>query len=161
MFKFGQRKAAQGEILSPLTGEAVPLNQVQDQVFSTEMMGKGMAIKPTVGKVVAPVTGKIQVLFPTKHAIGLTSDAGAEILIHIGIDTVELNGQHFEAFVKEGDKVKAGDTLVTFDIAAIEAAGYPTITPVIVTNSDDYSDITPLTTGAITAQQPLLNLVKK
>ncbi|WP_411681941.1 beta-glucoside-specific PTS transporter subunit IIABC [Clostridium thailandense] len=128
-------------ICSPITGEVVPLEQVSDETFAKEIMGKGIAIMPAEGRVVSPVDGKIQMIFKTKHAIGILSEDGAEILIHIGIDTVKLEGKHFTAHVKDGDIIKKGDLLVEFDKDAIIAEGYEVITPVIITNTIDYLDV--------------------
>ncbi|MDH6363661.1 PTS system beta-glucosides-specific IIC component [Enterococcus sp. PF1-24] len=128
-------------ISTPVEGKVAPLSEAKDEAFSTGALGRGVLIYPKEGKVVAPFDGTVMTLFPTKHAIGLISDNGMELLIHIGLDTVQLEGQHFESFVQQGDKVKKGDVLVTFDKAAIEAAGYSTETPVLVTNSNDYLDI--------------------
>jgi PTS system beta-glucosides-specific IIC component len=125
-------------VVSPLKGEIVSLKDVSDQVFASEAMGKGIAILPTEGKVVSPVKGVITTLFKTKHAIGITSDEGIEILIHVGIDTVQLEGQHFTTHVKQGDQINVGDLLVEFDIEKIKEAGYETITPIIVTNHNLY-----------------------
>ena len=119
----------------------MPLNKVNDETFASEMMGKGVAINPKEGKVVSPINGKVQMLFKTKHAIGLKSDEGAEILIHIGMDTVQLEGKHFTAHVKDGDTVKIGDTLVEFDKEAIKNEGYELVTPIIVTNTIDYLEV--------------------
>lgn len=130
-------------ISAPVTGKVVPLSQVNDETFAQEMMGKGIAIAPSEGKIVSPVNGKVQMIFKTKHAIGLLSEEGAEILIHIGIDTVKLDGKHFKAYVKDGDVVKKGDLLVEFDKEAIVAEGFDVITPVIIANSDDYVNILP------------------
>lgn len=104
-------------------------------------MGKGIAINPKEGKVVSPINGKVSMSFKTKHAIGLKSDDGAEILIHIGMDTVKLEGKHFTAHVKDGDTVKVGDTLVEFDMEAIKNEGYELVTPIIVTNTMDYLEV--------------------
>lgn len=104
-------------------------------------MGKGIAINPKEGKVVSPINGKVSMSFKTKHAIGLKSDDGAEILIHIGMDTVKLEGKHFTAHVKDGDTVKIGDTLVEFDMEAIKNEGYELVTPIIVTNTMDYLEV--------------------
>ena len=128
-------------ITSPIKGEVMPLEMVKDEVFSKGLLGKGVAIEPSEGKVVSPVDGVITTLFPTYHAIGITSDNGAEILIHVGMDTVQLEGKGFTPKIAQGDKVKAGQTLLEFDIAAIKKAGLPVTTPVIVTNSDKYLDI--------------------
>lgn len=121
------------QIYSPLTGRVLPLSAVPDEAFSTGAMGKGLAIMPGEGVVVAPIDGVVSSLFPTGHAIGLTSAAGTEILIHVGVNTVALKGKHFNPVIKEGDVVKQGDLLIEFDIEQIQAAGYQTITPVIVT----------------------------
>ena len=120
------------------------MSEVDDIMFSEEIIGKGAAIIPDSGRVVAPVNGKISALFKTNHAIEITSDDGAEILIHIGLETVKLGGKHFKSHVKTGDEVKAGDLLVEFDIEAIKNEGYEIITPVIVTNVDEYGDISSL-----------------
>ena len=134
-------------IFSPIEGEIKPLEKVNDGVFSEGLLGKGISIEPTVGRAVSPVNGVVSTVFDTKHAIGLTSDDGVETLIHIGIDTVKLNGEHFNAHVKPGDKVKVGDLLVEFDIEKIIEAGYPTITPIIITNTDSYEDVEVLAEG--------------
>ena len=128
-------------IASPLTGQLIDLKEVHDVTFASGLMGKGTAIIPTIGEVVAPEDGEVVSLFRTKHAIGFQTKLGAEILIHIGIDTVKLDGQHFEAHVESGQKVKKGDRLVSFDIEAIEQAGFEVTTPIIITNSDDYIDV--------------------
>lgn len=128
-------------ISSPMTGKLIDLNQVNDPTFASGLMGKGAAIIPTIGETVAPEDGEVVSLFRTKHAIGFQTQSGAEILIHIGIDTVKLDGQHFEAHVEAGQKVKKGDRLVSFDIEAIKQAGFEVTTPIIITNSDDYFDV--------------------
>ncbi|MCJ1969914.1 beta-glucoside-specific PTS transporter subunit IIABC [Lactococcus carnosus] len=128
-------------ISSPATGEVLPLSEAGDAAFSEGLLGKGAVIIPTTGEVVAPFDGIVMTLFPTKHAIGLISDKGTELLIHVGIDTVQLDGKYFEAFVKQGDVVKKGQKLVAFDIKAIEAAGFNTQIPIIVTNTQDYSKV--------------------
>lgn len=130
-------------IKSPVKGEAVPLSQVDDPTFAEEIMGKGIAIIPTEDEIFSPINGTVSLVFNTKHAIGLKTEDGAEVLIHIGLDTVKLNGEHFTTFVKSGDKVKVGDKLVEFDREAIKNKGYDIITPIIITNSSDYLDIIP------------------
>ena len=129
-------------LTSPLEGELIPLSAVKDMVFSTGAMGRGAAVRNPQGKVVAPFDGEITVFFETKHAIGLKSADGIEVLIHVGMDTVKLNGEHFEAHAAQGDKVKKGQVLLTFDPAAIREAGYDTTTPVVVTNAAEFGDIT-------------------
>ncbi len=128
-------------IVAPMAGKAIALTDVADPVFASEAMGKGMAIEPTEGKVFAPVDGTITVLAETGHAVGLLSDDGAEILLHIGIDTVELKGEPFTAHVKQMQEVKKGDLLMDVDLAAVKAAGKATTTMVIITNTDDYASV--------------------
>lgn len=127
------------QLNAPIQGTILPLSAVKDPVFASEAMGKGLAIVPTNNDLVAPADATVAAVYPSKHAIGLVTDAGAEILLHIGIDTVQLDGQHFEQFVEQGQKVKAGDKLVTFDRAAIAAAGYDTTVMMIVTNTPNYT----------------------
>ncbi|MGM1021969.1 MAG: beta-glucoside-specific PTS transporter subunit IIABC [Bacillota bacterium] len=146
------------EVFSPIEGTVVALSEVPDPAFASEAMGKGLAIEPTSGRVVAPFDGTITVAFKKKHALAVVSPKGAEILIHVGVDTVRLDGKHFTSHIKEGDQVKAGDLLLEFDVEQIRAAGYPTITPIIVTNSSDYTDILPTTQGQVRVQEPLLKL---
>ena len=126
------------KIQSPLTGQAKPLAEAADPVFAEGVMGQGVVIDPSEGELTAPVAGEISVLFPTKHAVGLVTPQGVELLIHIGMDTVNLEGQGFTAHVKQGDSVQAGDRLISFDIKQIKAAGYVIETPVIVTNQNDF-----------------------
>lgn len=145
---------------SPIAGETLPLEQVGDGTFASGLMGKGIAIKPRTGRVVSPVNGTVASLFKTHHAIGLESDEGVEVLIHVGIDTVKLDGQFFTAHIKTGDVVKRGDLLVEFDYRAIEKAGYDTTTPVIITNSEDYVDVLPTAENAVEEQSDLLTLIR-
>lgn len=125
-------------ICAPVAGEAVEIQQVSDPTFGQEILGKGIAIKPTEGRVVAPCDGTVDMMFDTGHAVSLVADFGAEILIHVGLDTVNLKGKHYHVHAKNGDKVKKGDLLMEFDPEAIKAEGYDIITPVIVCNSGDY-----------------------
>ena len=155
----GQTIIKQEAIVSPLTGVIKPLADVDDPVFSSEAMGKGIAIEPTVGKAISPVNGTIATVFPTGHAIGITSDEGAEILIHIGINTVQLEGKYFSPVVKQGDRVNKGDLLVNFDIEKIKEAGYPVTTPIIITNTDRYIDIIDTNKEAVQEKEALLTLV--
>lgn len=129
-------------LTSPVAGELIPLSEVKDPVFGSGAMGRGAAVKDPQGKVVAPFDGEITVFFETKHAIGLKSTDGVEVLIHVGMDTVKLKGEHFTAQAAQGDKVKKGQVLLTFDPAAIREAGYDTTTPVVVTNAAEFADIT-------------------
>ena len=145
-------------IVAPIEGKAVSLEEVGDGVFSEGILGKGVAIEPSVGRAVSPVNGTVSTVFDTKHAIGLTSDDGAEVLIHIGLDTVKLNGEYFKTHVKAGEKVKAGDLLVEFDIDAIKKAGYPTITPIIITNTDNYEDVDTIKKGDVKEKDKLVSV---
>ncbi|NFG60934.1 beta-glucoside-specific PTS transporter subunit IIABC [Clostridium sp. CMCC3677] len=129
------------EIASPLSGKLIPLSKVNDDVFSGELLGKGMAIVPDKGNVVSPVSGVVQTVLASKHAVAIESDNGTEILIHIGLDTVNLEGKHYESFVKSGDRVKVGDKLINFDIEEIKKLGYDMVTPIVICNSDKYLDI--------------------
>lgn len=126
-------------VLAPCAGQAVPLSEVSDPVFSGEILGKGIAIIPTVGEVHSPVNGTIETMFDTGHAVSLTADFGGEILVHVGLDTVALKGKHYTVHKKTGDTVKVGDLLIGFDIEGIKADGYDVITPIVVCNSDVYT----------------------
>ncbi len=145
-------------ISAPLEGEIRILSEIEDPVFSSEALGKGCAIEPSKGEVYAPFDGTIEQVAETKHAVGLTGDNGLEVLIHVGMDTVELNGKGYEPQVKVGDKVKKGQLLLKFDMAAISAAGYKLTTPVVVTNTDDFTSITPVATGKVTKGQDVVTV---
>ena len=145
-------------VAAPVEGIAHPLSEANDEVFSSGAMGNGAMIEPAKGRVVAPCDGEISSLFETGHALGIASDAGAEILIHIGIDTVEMKGKGFKALVKQGARVKQGQPLIDFDINTIKAAGYSTQTMVIVTNTDEYSNVVLAASGAVRPGDPLLKV---
>ena len=130
--------AESAEVVSPLTGQVKPLSQATDPVFSSGVMGQGIVIEPSQGELVSPVNGTVTVLFPTKHAVGIVSEEGVEMLMHIGMDTVSLDGKGFEAHVEQGDKVVVGQQLISFDMDVIKEAGLVTETPVIITNQDDF-----------------------
>lgn len=147
-----------GAVYSPLKGEAIPLKEVKDETFAGEVLGQGIAIIPEKGVAVSPVNGKVETLFDTKHAIGITADDGTELLIHIGINTVELGGKHYTAFVSEGDEIKIGQKLIEFDIEEIKKAGYDITTPVIVTNSFDYENILPEKKGNVEYGEKILTV---
>lgn len=138
-------QVAENDILSPMSGTVLAMDQVPDSTFASGLLGDGAAIIPLTGKVIAPFHGEVASLFQTRHAIGLLSDSGIEMLIHIGIDTVKLDGQFFTAHVKVGDKIKPGDLLIEFDRQAILDAGYDLATPVIISNSDEYRAVTRMT----------------
>ncbi len=143
---------------SPIVGEVVSLSEVNDPVFSSGVMGQGIAVKPSKGVVYAPADAEIAIAFPTGHAYGLKTDNGAEILIHVGIDTVSLNGKGFEAKVSQGDRVRAGDIIGTFDSEVIAANGLDDTTMVIITNTMDYAEVTPIATGSVTNKTRVLEL---
>lgn len=143
---------------SPIVGEVVALSEVNDPVFSSGVMGQGIAVKPSKGVVYAPADAEIEIAFPTGHAYGLKTDNGAEILIHVGIDTVSLNGKGFEAKVSQGDRVRAGDIIGTFDSEVIVANGLDDTTMVIITNTMDYAEVTPIATGSVTNKTRVLEL---
>ena len=150
---------AAGVLASPMTGTAKAMSDAPDAVFASLAMGNGAVVEPVAGEVYSPVTGTVTMLFDTQHAIGLAADDGTEVLIHIGVDTVELAGKPFTAHVAAGDSVKAGDLLITADLDAIKAAGKPTATMVIVTNTDDYASVTP-EVGAVSAGEKLVTVSK-
>ncbi|MCA1020808.1 PTS glucose transporter subunit IIA [Halobacillus litoralis] len=141
MFKklFG-KKNEEEQLTAPVSGKVVALDEVDDPVFSQRMMGDGVAIEPADGKVVSPVSGEIVQLFPTNHAVGIKTKSGVEVLVHIGLETVSMEGEGFEGHVKAGDQVKAGDHLITFDMDLVKEKAKSTITPVIITNYDDIVD---------------------
>ena len=141
-----------------LTGTVVPLAEVKDEAFASGALGDGIAIEPAVGELVAPADGEISSTFDTHHAVGMTTVDGAELLMHIGIDTVKLGGKHFTYLVNEGDKVRKGQPLIRFDIEAIKAEGYPVTTPLIVCNTDEYAAVTPKASGTVKQGDALLEL---
>ena len=136
-----QESAKQEIIASPLTGELVAQDDIADEVFASGAMGKAIAVNPTVGTVCAPANATVTTIFPTGHAIGLTTEAGTEILIHIGIDTVQLDGEGYDILVEQGDKVTPGQPLIKFDIEKIKSKGYDVVTPIVVTNTNEYADV--------------------
>lgn len=149
--------AAQPRTLyAPLTGTVIPLEEVPDETFSAGILGQGLAIQPDDPTVYAPFDGTVIQTVDSKHAVGLRSADGMEVLIHVGIDTVDMNGQGFTLYCKEGDAVKRGQRLLNFDPEAVKAAGHPTVTVVIVTNSDDYKAVNTLKTGPVAAMDPVL-----
>lgn len=146
------------ELVSPLDGELLPLSEVKDEVFSSGAMGEGVAIEPSQGVLHAPANGRVVMTFPTGHAIGMKTKDGAEILMHIGMDTVNLQGKGFETLVDKGDEVKAGDELVKFDIDEIHSAGYIVTTSIVVTNSKDYEKVSVVRQGEVKVGQEILDL---
>ena len=144
---------------SPLTGQIIPLSEVNDPVFSSEAMGKGCAVIPLEGKVFAPFDGTIVGLLDSHHAVGMESENGIEILIHVGMDTVKLGGKHFTCHIEDGQQVKKGQLLLEFDMDAIKAEGYEIVTPVIITNSDEFTEITTEVAGRVKNGDKLLKLI--
>lgn len=156
----GADKVDKAETLTaPLKGDAVTLSEVKDEAFSTGALGQGLAIVPSEGKLYAPCDGEITTFFPTGHAVGITTDKGAEILMHVGMDTVKLDGDGFSPKKQQGDKVKKGELLLEFDIEKIKAAGLETTTPIIITNSDDYSDVAVIEPKTVNPGDEIINLL--
>ena len=153
------RSSAKEEILyAPMTGKIIPIGEVEDEAFSTRALGDGIAIEPSEGRLYAPCDGEVSMLFQTKHAINIVSEGGAEILLHIGIDTVKLYGKYFEAHVKDGDKFKKGDLLISFDMEGIRREGYKLSTPMIVCNTTDYESVKPVAKGNVKHGDRVLEL---
>ena len=143
-------------VAAPATGIAVALAETEDPVFSTGILGPGAAVRPTAGEVVSPVTGTVVSAMP--HAYGLRADSGVEVLVHVGVDTVGLDGLHFTPHVAQGQRVAAGAPLVSVDLAAVAAAGYPTTVILVVTKAPDSQNVAPCAAGPIEAGQPLLTV---
>ena len=151
---------AEGALAAPMTGQVLPLSEVKDQAFASGIMGQGLAIEPSESAVYAPAAGKVAVLFPTGHAIGLELDNGAEVLIHVGMDTVQLDGKGFKSFVQVGDLVQAGQKLLEFDRELIEEAGYPLTTPIILTNTDKFAGLNLTQASSLTVGDFLMEVEK-
>lgn len=145
-------------LYSHMNGTAVKLEDVEDEVFSQKILGEGAAVEPSEGKLYAPCDGKIDSVFDTKHAVNMVSDDGVEILLHIGIDTVKLGGQYFEAHVSDGQEVKKGDLLISFDMDKIKAAGYKVTTPLIIGNTDDFASVEPVAQNSVSAGDIILKI---
>lgn len=160
MFKLFSKKAAVEELVAPMSGKVVQIEDVPDEVFSQKMIGDGIAIEPDEGVVVSPVDGEIVQFFPTKHAVGLKTKSGLEILIHIGMETVALNGEGFEGFVQQGDRVKAGDKLVSFDLEQIRERAESIISPVVITNFDAVDTLTKTAETSVKRGESVLLTVK-
>lgn len=148
------------EITAPVAGKVVALEDVPDPTFAQGILGPGIAIEPSEGRITAPADGSIDVMFETGHAVSMTTADGAELLIHVGIDTVQLEGKHYKACCKAGQQVKKGDVLIEFDPAAIKAEGYQIVTPILVCNPDAFT-VEPAASGAVAAGDALLTLKKK
>ena len=146
------------ELFSPLSGTVLPLEEVEDEAFSSKVLGEGAVVEPTEGRLYAPCDGRIETVFDTRHAINIVSAEGAEILLHIGIDTVKLGGKFFEAHVSEGQEIRKGDLLITFDIEEIRKAGFKTTTPFIICNSEEYGEVRAVKGGAIKAGESIIRI---
>lgn len=160
MFDFLKKKDKGIEIGSPVKGKAVPISKVSDPTFGEEILGKGVAIQPEDGKIYAPSDGTIEMLFDTKHAVSMTTTEGVELLVHIGLDTVALKGEHFTAHKGNGDAVKKGDLLISVDLEAVKAAGYDVITPMVVCNTSDYQTVEAVTDTEVKPGDTVLILKK-
>ena len=146
------------EIYSPLCGTVIPIEKVSDETFAAKILGEGVAILPSRGEVYAPFDGTVEMLYETRHAIGLKNAAGIELLIHIGINTVELAGECYKAYVSDGDTIHKGDLLIRFDMEGIREAGCSLVTPVILTNSDDFDEIRFVRSGDVDNRDVLIRL---
>ena len=147
-------------IHSPAAGQLIPLEQVKDDTFASGALGQGCALIPESGEFGSPVKGKVAMLFETKHAIGLVAEDGTEVLIHIGLDTVKLNGEHFTALVKTGDAVEVGTPLVQVDLKAVRDAGYDLVTPVLITNSAEVLDVVENSREHVEAGDEILTVIR-
>lgn len=175
MFQFLKKKESEAEsmtlppvevdgekmiICSPMEGLCVSCTEISDLTFREEMIGKGVAIQPAVGKVYAPADGKVEMTMDSMHAFSMTTNHGVEVMIHVGVDTVALKGKYFKSHVKEGLEVKRGDLLLEFDIEAIQAAGYDVITPIIIYNSADYTEVERMIGKEVKVGETLMKLTK-
>lgn len=147
-------------IAAPVKGECIPISEVSDPTFAEEILGKGIAIKPAEGKIYAPADGTVSTVFPTGHAVGVTTPEGVEILIHVGLDTVQLKGQFFRTMVEENQKVKRGELLLEADIQEIAGAGYDTVTPVIICNSAELAEVKCKGQGQVNVGEEVITCVK-
>lgn len=148
------------QICAPAAGRLVPLSEVSDPTFADGILGQGAAVIPSDNRFLSPVDGTVTTVFPTGHAAAITSVDGAEILLHIGVDTVKLNGQHFTIHMEEGQKVNRGDLILEADLEQIKAAGYDVITPIVICNTDDFAEVAIAEAGEVTAGDVILTLKK-
>ena len=139
-------------------GAFVKMEDIPDEVFAQGILGQGCGIDPSEGKVYAPFDGQVETLPDSLHALGLLSDSGVELLIHVGLETVNLNGRHFTSRVRQGQHFRKGELLLEFDLSAIQAEGYDTVTPVVVTNADDFAAVTPAAAGPVKPEDPILQI---
>lgn len=155
---FGKKETAVEKIFAPMEGLTVSITEVPDPTFAEKMMGDGIAIIPSDGRVCAPCDGRVEIMFDTGHAVSMISDGGTELLIHVGLETVTLGGKPFRIHVQSGDWVKRGQLLLEVDLEAVKAAGLNTITPVVVCNTDDYASLTVMTDRKVTGEDVILEL---
>ena len=148
------------DLYAPIAGKAVPVTEVPDPTFAEGLLGNGIAIEPTEGKVYAPCDATVDMMFTTGHAVSLVADCGAEVLIHVGLETVGLEGKPFTIHVANGDKVKKGQLLIEVDLEAVKAAGLPTITPMLICNTDDYSTFNTIVGKNVTNEDVVIKLAK-
>ena len=160
MFSFLKKKEEGLMVASPIKGKTVELSQGSDPTFGECMLGKGVAILPAEGKVYAPADGEISMMFETHHAVSMVTTEGIELLIHIGLETVALKGDGFEAHVQSGDQVKKGDLLLSMDLENIKAAGYDIISPIVVCNTDDYTDVQGIPSKQVSAGDQIIKITK-
>ena len=146
-------------LFAHMSGTVISLEDVEDETFAQKMLGDSVAIEPDEGRLYSPCEGTVQMIFDTKHAITLASDEGFEVILHIGIDTVKLGGKYFDVHVSDGQKVHKGDLLISFDLDAIRSEGYKTTTPLIICNTDDYSEVKAVSSGKISAGEPLVKII--
>lgn len=161
MFNIFKKKENKHLLGAPAAGKAVSIKEVSDPTFSEEILGKGVAVIPSDGKIYAPADGEIGMVFDTLHAVSLTTEFGAEVLIHVGLDTVKMNGDGFTGHVKAGDKVKKGDLLLTVDLEKVKAAGYDIITPMLICNTGDYAEVEAMAGKDVAAGDDVLSVVEK
>ncbi len=148
-------------ICAPVAGKLVPLSEVSDPTFSDGILGQGAAVIPTDNQFFSPVDGTVNTVFPTGHAAALTSADGVEVLLHIGLDTVKLNGKHFTIHAEEGQQVKKGDLLLEADLEQIKSEGYDIITPVVICNTEEFSEIGMVKGGSVTVGNVIINIIKR
>ncbi len=153
-------KSKEEELGAPVDGEAVPLSEVSDPTFGEEILGKGVAIRPTGNQIYSPCDASVDLMFDTGHAVSLKGDNGAEILIHVGLETVALKGKHFKTFANTDEHVAKGQLLIEFDREAVAADGYDTITPMVICNTADYQSVNSYTGKSVLAGDTVLGLVK-
>lgn len=159
MFGIGG-KAPGISIMAPVEGATVAVSAVSDPTFGEEILGKGIAIKPSRGRVVSPVNGTVSMMFETGHAVSLVSDDGVEVLVHVGLDTIKLKGEFYTIHAHDGDKVKIGDLLMEFDMDSIKAAGYDIITPIVICNTADFSLVSPIVGNDVVEGDEIISIKK-